>query len=52
MRTPKMTPTNMRTVVVIEQVLQNQDKETTILIFEEDMHDEYPNGSKFKRLPQ
>jgi hypothetical protein len=41
-----MMHTNMRTVVVIEHV------ETTIIIFEEDIHDEYPNESKAKRLPQ
>jgi hypothetical protein len=51
-RTPKMMPTNMRTVVVIEHVQHDQDKETTIIIFEEDIHDEYPNESKSKRLPQ
>jgi hypothetical protein len=38
-RTLKMTLTNMRTVVVIKQVQHDQDKETTIIIFEEDMHD-------------
>jgi hypothetical protein len=52
MRTPKMTHTNMRTVVVIEHVVHYQDKETTIIIFEEDINDEYPNDSKSKRLPQ
>jgi hypothetical protein len=51
-RTPKMMHTNMRTVVVIEHVQHDQDKETTIIIFEEDIHDEYPNESKSKRLPQ
>jgi hypothetical protein len=51
-RTPKMMPTNMQTVVVIEHVQHDQDKETTIIIFEEDIHDEYPNESKSKRLPQ
>ena len=47
-----MTPMNMRTVDVIEQAEQDQDKETTIIIFEEDIHDEYPNESKSNRLPQ
>jgi hypothetical protein len=35
----KMMHTNMRTVVVIEHVQHDQDKETTIIIFEEDIHD-------------
>jgi hypothetical protein len=38
-QTPKMTHTNMRTVVVIKQVQHDQDQETTIIIFEEDIHD-------------
>jgi hypothetical protein len=41
-----MMHTNMQIVVVIEHV------ETIILIFEEDIHDDYPNASKSKRLPQ
>jgi hypothetical protein len=44
--------TNMRTVVVIELVEHDQDKETPIIIFEEDIHHEYPNESKSHRLPQ
>jgi hypothetical protein len=44
--------TNMQTVVVIKQVEHDQDEETTITIFEEDIHDEYPNESKSRRLPQ
>jgi hypothetical protein len=47
-----MMHSNMRTVVVIKHVEDNQDEETTIIIFEEDIHDEYPNESKSKRLPQ
>jgi hypothetical protein len=48
-----MMHTNMRTVVVIEHVEYDQDKETTIIMFEqEDIHDEYPNETKPKRLPQ
>jgi hypothetical protein len=38
-RTPKMMRANMRTVVVIEHIQHDQDKETTIIIFEEDIHD-------------
>ena len=34
-----MMHTNMQTVVVIEDVQHDQDKETTIIIFEEDIHD-------------
>jgi hypothetical protein len=47
-----MMHTNMRTVVVIEYVEHDQDKETTIIILEEDIHDECPKESKSKRLPQ
>jgi hypothetical protein len=43
---------NMRTVVVIEHVEHDQDEETTIIIFEEDINDEYPNEPKSKRFPQ
>jgi hypothetical protein len=42
----------VRTGVVIEHVEHDQDEEITIIIFEEDIHDEYPNESKSKRLPQ
>jgi hypothetical protein len=51
-QTLKMMHTNMQTVVVIKHVEHDQDKETTIIIFEEDIHDEYPNESKSNRLPQ
>jgi hypothetical protein len=51
-RTHKMMHTNMRIAVVIEQVEHDQDEETTIIIFEEDINDEYPNESRSKRLPQ
>jgi hypothetical protein len=51
-RTLKMMDTNMRTVVVIEHVEHDQDEETTIIIFEEDINDEYPNEPKSKRFPQ
>jgi hypothetical protein len=42
----------MRTVVVIEHLEHDQDEDTTIIIFEEDINDEYSNESKSKRLPQ
>jgi hypothetical protein len=35
--------TNMQRVVVIEHVEHGQDEEITIIIFEEDINDEYPN---------
>jgi hypothetical protein len=44
-----MMHTNVRTVVVIEHVEHDQDKETTIVILEEDIQDEYPNEYKSKR---
>jgi hypothetical protein len=47
-----MMHTNMQTVVVIEHVEQDQDEEITIIMFVEDIHDECPNESKSKRLPQ
>jgi hypothetical protein len=47
-----MMHTNVRTVVVIEHIAYDQDEETTIIIFEEDINHEYPNESKSKRLPQ
>jgi hypothetical protein len=40
-RTPKMMHTNMQTVVVIKHVQHDQEKETTIIIFDKDIHDQH-----------
>jgi hypothetical protein len=49
-QTPKMMHTNMLTVVVIEQVQHDQDKEATIIIFEEDMDDLQKQFSTSEKL--